>query len=283
MVKKALPFLMFPPAIGLIWLAVYGLLAAQLPTMWTFGMLLALAMLSLFIGLSAILALTRSRTGLFIARPWLGLGLIYLIPFCAWILPILLTEGEIPFAGPVFERLATGPWPALWQFLILSILLGLHSQRPLQSLKQSIFTTNFVDKLIDVAAGLGLWLCAIFIRSILIHLWPLPSSPIPRPELAAGVLFLVLPLVEEPFFRRDLVLVLRQNNKIAQAVLLSAFIYAFIQTLFLPPRPFPVILAGLPSNFLLAFGLSFLYARTGRISAPILAHISFNLFTMLFP
>lgn len=122
---------------------------------------------------------------------------------------------------------------------------------------------------LGLAAGLGLFLAAVFTFSIQARAATLPSLEFPS-LLKALVVFagvIVAPWAIEVFFRGELYAQWRARWGAERASLATAALYAAVQfrmMLFLPA-------------FLLGFGLAELTRRSGRLLPAVLAHAVYNL------
>lgn len=99
---------------------------------------------------------------------------------------------------------------------------------------------------------------------------PAPGT-LPETLLSIAALVVVPALAEECFFRGAVLTSLLDGAPRVSAILLTAAFFALMHT----------SLANLPSLLLLSLVLTLLMLRTGRIAAPIAAHVVFNL-TALF-
>lgn len=131
--------------------------------------------------------------------------------------------------------------------------------------------------LISIAEGAALALCIRMAGMALDALWQgaldlsvqgmdAPRS-VPETLLYAAVMMIVPALAEECFFRGAVLTSLLDGARRWTAILLTTAFFALMHT----------SLANLPSLLLLSLFLTLLMLRTGRIVAPIAAHLVYNL------
>lgn len=102
------------------------------------------------------------------------------------------------------------------------------------------------------------------------------GSAMPRAESPLGMVLMVLAaavvpaIAEEVFFRGALLTNLLQCGSRGQAVALTTVMFALLHG----------NLAGLPGHLIISLLLTLLMMRSGRLAAPIVAHMAFNLLAL---
>jgi membrane protease YdiL (CAAX protease family) len=260
-----------------------GLLIAssEIPGQWKLDLMVGLALISMSVGLAAILFPLRRRL-----RAWKGLvpallGGCFLLPTVALLVPhglvdrYLLLQPEL--LSPDYWRNLFSPAPpwlliiqvsTLWVFLPICFdLRAWLAGFSIRGLLRWVFPS--------ILAGMGLWLIGTFLFSLSMagfHI-PQPVRPplsIPLNLLLWGAALVIAPVTQELLFRKMLVQQLSQKMPLFWACLVSAALFATLQM-----RP----LLWLPA-FVLGLGLSLLFQSTGKLRTVILAHAVINVLTI---
>ena len=284
-------FLAVAALIALVWLPLrLAFSSVHFSVEAKLALLAGLALLFLLVGLAGLQIVIHRRRGQ-TERPLQGipvllvLGLAYLVPVLAFVVPVVL-DGLSNLSDPVLQQAAGQPWVFLWQALILAVFTAFQfwqqsRTQPAESghlLKMA--PLSFDTLLSGPLAGLGLWLVAYFCYNLLTPRPPhLPGASLPAGlpalpfALHAAVIFIALaiaPWAEESFFRGR-IQPLWQSKMGVWGLLLAAAFYATLQF-----RP----LLWLPA-FILALGLGLVTRLSGRLAPAILAHMVFNLLMLL--
>ena len=258
------------PLAILLFVVLYSLKqSSALSVEWRLFLMLAAALLSLWIGLGGV-SLILKRQGRSLDDSFyivIILILAYLIPALIFVIPDWL----IPSADgiPRIARLAAGqPWFYLWQALALagSGFIRLPNKLPPSISDKPAFHWQLT---ISLLVGLTAWLIAAFIYGLLST--PFPDIPAPPSDILQAALLsvsvLIAPWAEERFFHGEILPKWEAAHGRTQAILFSAALFATVQL-----RP----LLWLPA-FVVGLALAELTLRTRRLIYPILAHALINL------
>jgi membrane protease YdiL (CAAX protease family) len=238
---------------------------------WKLGLIFSIAMLFLLGGLAGMdLALRRVLRP---ARREISLPLVfclaYLLPGLVFLAPAVGRVPLLSFPGDSFA------WYFIWQALVMGAY-------QLNRLRQAVGANPWpvmrrrlpAAMLSGGMSGLGMWLAAVFVISILTAQLPeavtFPISKLMRVVMLLAALG-VAPWAEEMFFRRQLLQQWQPRLGQMGAGLLSALIFAVLQA-----RALLVIPA-----FLFGLGAAVLAQRTRSALAPAAAHFVFNLLMLI--
>ena len=277
----------FPAAVtaallALVWTALrLALTSPDLSLPFKLAALLISAAACLIIGLGGLWSFIRLRKGLHLLPASLGaaLGIVYLAPFLALLLPEWLAHGQHLSAPAAVQALFSPPTTTSWIFVYLyqAFLLGVFSIRyrgagALPSAEPPAPGSRFWQGLLSVCPGAAVWLTGQFIFQLLLPHFNLPAlgvadAPLLLKALISAAALLVMPWTSGRFF-----FFLLRTRFGAEQGLLFALLFAVLQF-----RPAVFIPA-----FLFALCAREIAVRTGRLTPVAAAYTVFNLLMLLF-